>query len=325
MKKVLIIMHDFYSYAEAIKQGFLDKGYDVDLYFEQPSAIKYLILRKCERIFKTQWGYNMFLSYLYNKIKKSKKKYDLLLVIRGNILNEKFINNVKGSFLKDNAKKVYYTWDSFEFLNHKGKLGTFFDKKFSFDPKDVKTDSSWNLLPLFYAKNFDAELKKSCVEKEFDVSCIAGFNEVRYDLLSKIQEANPFLNIKVNLYINRKLFDLKAKLTPSFNDINKDWLIFDYLSHKEVAETYLKSKAILDITDEKQSGLSMRSIESVGLMRKLVTNNPYIKEFNIYRNVHLIDKDNLLIPKEWLNSDFEMLPEERVKYSLDGWINQLIS
>ena len=324
MKNVLIIMPNFYSYADAIKQELKNKGYNVDLFYEQPPVISYLTMRKIEKLTRSRFIYNFFLSTLYRKIKKTGRKYDCFLVIRGNILSKYFIKKVFMNFMNKDAKKVYYTWDSFENLDHKGKLGDEFDERFSFDSQDVAKNITWTLLPLFYTKYFDEDLLPKVYEKTYDLSCIAGFNEDRYNTLCKLQRINPTLTIKVCLYLSKDLYDMKVKYDPFYRTINKDWIIFEYLSPNEVSEITLRSKALLDITNAKQSGLSMRIIESIGLRRKIVTTNPYIKQYNFSNNALLINKESMIIPDEWLNLKYSLKEEDRLKYSLKEWINQLI-
>ena len=132
MRNILIIMPEFYTYYEAILGEFQRRGFKVFLFYEQPPTMKYLILRKLERLLHTRRVYDLFLNSLYRRIKKEGVIFDYFLVIRGNILNERFLDNVSKHLLSENAKKVYYTWDSFKFLDHQGALGNYFDKKFSF-------------------------------------------------------------------------------------------------------------------------------------------------------------------------------------------------
>ena len=324
MKNVLIIMPNFYSYAGAIQQEFENKGYNVDLFYEQPPVITYLTMRKIEKLTKSRFIYNCFLFDLYRKIKKTGRNYDYFLVIRGNILSKNFIKRVLANFLNKDAKTVYYTWDSFENLDHKGKLGDEFDNRFSFDSQDVENNVKWKLLPLFYTKYYDEDLLPKVAGIKYDLSCIAGFNEERYNILCKLQRINPTLTIKVCLYLSKDLYDMKVKIDPFYKTINKDWIIFEYLSPNEVSEINLRSKALLDITNAKQSGLSMRIIESIGLRRKIVTTNPHIKQYNFSNNALFINKESMFISEEWLNLKYSLKEEERRKYSLKEWINQLI-
>ncbi len=324
MKNALIIMPDFYGYAKNIRAEFHNQGYEVDLFYEEPPTIVFLTLRKIERIFKTRFVYQFFLNSLYRRIHQTGKKYDFFLVIRGNILNEGFIEKVSNNCMKDCAKRVYYTWDSFRFLDHHGALGDFFDAKYSFDSEDVKNNSSWTLLPLFYTADFDVDRIKQIPEKVYDLSCIACFNEERYKILEKIRQANPTLNLKICLYISKDLYDVKIKINPFFKKINTEWLIFNFLDTKEVADINLKSKAILDITANSQSGLSMRTVESVGLRRKLITTNPSVLEYNISENAVCMFNDNYIIDKEWLDADFRIDDTIRAEYSLGNWVNIIL-
>lgn len=324
MKNALIIMPDFYGYTKKIRAEFHNKGYDVDIFYEEPPTITYLILRKIERILRTRFVYSFFLNSLYRRIYRTRKKYDFFLVIRGNILNEHFIKKVNNYCMNECAKKVYYTWDSFRFLDHHGALGDLFDVKFSFDLEDVKTDPSWKLLPLFYTEDFNVDCIKHAFAREYDLSCIACFKEERYKVLERIRQANPTLNLKICLYISKSLYNIKARINPFFREVNRDWLIFNPLSSDEVADINLRSKAILDITTHGQSGLSMRTIEAVGLRRKVVTTNSSVLEYNISENAYCIKDGNFLIDQEWLDADFCIDDSTRNRYSLENWVDIIL-
>ena len=319
-------MPNFYTYPAEISNELKVRGYDVDVFDEAPRKILFLVINNISKWTKTKILYNLFCLFLYCKIKSKHEKYDFMLVIRGNILNNSFIRRIRCNLMNDSSKLVFYSWDSFKYLEHRGSLGDEFDRKYTFDSEDVKSDNTWQLLPLFYTSKFDNQASHEDKNEDTDLCCVAGFNLYRYKTLKKIEKANPGLKLLIRLYINKDLFNYKLKAEKEYSTLDMSWIYFDQLSSEEVACLNLRSKAVLDVTDIYQSGLSMRTIEAIGLKKKLVTNNLHVKEYDFYAsgNVFLFDTD-CKINQEWLNSSYVNDSSMREKYSLKSWVKTLLS
>ena len=87
-----------------------------------------------------------------------------------------------------------------------------------------------------------------------------------------------------------------------------------------------KSKTILDVQFSSQIGLTMRTIESLGMKNKLITTNPSIKYYDFYNsdNVFIIERKKPVIDKNFLEIPYRTIPKEIYeKYSLDTWVKTL--
>lgn len=324
----LVIMPNFYAYSKEIKDELENRGYTVDLFYEEPHRILFLIIRNLSNILKTSFIYRLFSNVLYHRICRKRHKYDLLIVVRGNILTGDFVDRIKNHLLTTKARDSYYTWDSFKYLMHEGKLGNHFSNCFSFDAVDVKNAPGWSLLPLFYTDTFNCDKCGTVCAYEYDICCIASFNEERYYAINKIVENNPNLHFYIRLYIDRKLFEYKRKTNPAFKQLNMAWISFELMTPTEVAKLNMSSKAVLDYTDKRQCGLSMRTIESIGLKRKLITNNLSVQDYDFYKdgNVLLlkIENEGTKIPEIWLNREYNDNKSVRSRYSLQFWTDCLL-
>jgi len=325
-KNALIILPRFYSYAKTIKDAFERKGYSVTLFYEEPPRIKFLTMRKLQKVFHTDTFYKKFNDKLYKKITKEKKRFDLLFVIRGNVLKQSFIERISNTLLNDGATKVYYTWDSLGNLHHKGDLANAFDKKYSFDRIDVTNKEGWNFLPLFYFDSFNEDVR-SLDNCEYDATCICSLNKYRYQTVSDIKDANPNLNIYAKFQIGRFLFLVKRLTDPFFRKVKKQDVIYKPIPAVAVRELYDKSKAVLDVTHENQKGLSMRTIESIGMNKKIITNNQDVKNYDFFTpsNVFVYSKDNLKLDQDWLEEENFYPKNIHDKYSIDHWVTTIIS
>lgn len=110
----------------------------------------------------------------------------------------------------------------------------------------------------------------------------------------------------------------------------KDDQLSERMTYEQIIDSICKSKAILDLNRENQSGMTLRPMEALFFKRKLVTNNRSIIQYKIY------DADNTYIIE---NKDFDGLDaflssvyveskeneEKRKAYSFDSWLDRMLS
>lgn len=74
-------------------------------------------------------------------------------------------------------------------------------------------------------------------------------------------------------------------------------------------------------------GLTMRSIESIGLDKKIITTGRDIINYDFYnpKNVCVIDIDDPCISSEFLSSFYDDLDDKtKSNYSLDKWLSDVL-
>ena len=80
---------------------------------------------------------------------------------------------------------------------------------------------------------------------------------------------------------------------------------------------------ILDIAKPNQAGLSFRIFESLGMNKKIITNNAAVMEYDFYNpnNILVIDFDNLVIPKAFFQTPYQPIDEViKQKYHLRSFV-----
>ena len=132
-------MPKFYAYQTAIRNDLVARGANPHFYDEEPEKAKYLILKNIGSIFHKDNVFDKFNKKLVSQILAEMPAggYDYMLVIRGNVLNELTIHELKLHALKANGKSIYYAWDSFDNMRHGPELGRMFDKRATFDSVDA--------------------------------------------------------------------------------------------------------------------------------------------------------------------------------------------
>lgn len=102
---------------------------------------------------------------------------------------------------------------------------------------------------------------------------------------------------------------------------------YNKLNSKNIADIVDKSKIVLDIQHPKQTGLTMRTIEMIGMKKKILTTNKEIKEYDFYRseNICVIDRNNIEINDDFLELPYKELDGEIYeKYSLNSWVQEVL-
>lgn len=99
----------------------------------------------------------------------------------------------------------------------------------------------------------------------------------------------------------------------------------DYISYSDYLRKIADSKCILDITNEGQTGLTLRFMESLFLSKKIITNNPEVKKYSFYNphNIFVLGEDNINCINDFVSSPyFAVDPKEIDYYEIDNWIDR---
>lgn len=321
MKKVLFIAPDFFNYSAIIKNKLIEKNYEVDWFDDRPSTN---IIDKCLLRVNRNFLKRKIKKYFYNKIFKAmeENKYDIVFVILGQSFNKEMFDDLKE--INPKAKFILYLWDSVKNFPHIENLSKAFDKTYSFDSQDCEK-YGYEFLPLFYIHE-----KKNDLDIIYDVTFIGTikkgklslFNKIRTELNDKYTKNYFYLYLQSKLvYFYNKFFNKEFRRTK-IRDFN-----YNKLNYEKNNEIILQSKIILDIPMANQNGLSIRTFESLGYHKKIITTNKNVLNYDFYRpeNIYYydgekIDFDNIFFESEYLELDEEILK----KYSLDRWIYNVL-
>ncbi|WP_277903473.1 lipopolysaccharide biosynthesis protein [Enterococcus lactis] len=183
----------------------------------------------------------------------------------------------------------------------------------SFDKKDVER------FYLNYNNQFidTSSLKVVSHEKKYKSElCFIGIDKGRLTYLTELQTFFKEVGIDSMIYI-----------VDSSRNSSSTYQYEKPLSYQEVINYEGNSKAILDIVQENQTGLSLRPIESIFLGVKLITNNNMVKYQDFYneQNCFLLTERPLSELKQFLNTPYIPVPDKILeKYTLKNWINNFI-
>ena len=89
-----------------------------------------------------------------------------------------------------------------------------------------------------------------------------------------------------------------------------------------------ESICFLDFPKDGQTGLTMRTIESMGVHTKLITTNKEILNYDFYNpnNIYILDLDDMRLPdNSFFNTKYEEINENIFnKYNIETWMDELL-
>ena len=323
-KKILLIAIP--NYAKGIIKKMEEMGYDVYFIPDKPneSAITKILGR-----LKTPLYQKILMEYYKEKIGALPQEDDFyrILIIRGEYTPIGAIRLLKEKY--PSAKRILYMWDSI--INNRGiqKKWDYYDELYTFDRKDYLNNINIiRFLPLFYYE--DCLPKKNSEDYEYDLSFIGTAHEDRIKIVNeacKKLENDGFKCFKY-YYLPHYLVYLYNKITNKwFKGVRKNEIMFKPLPFNQLYEIYGKSNCIIDIESSSQTGLTMRTIEIIGLKKKLITTNKDVINYDFYNqnNICVIDRNNPIIDEEFFKTPYVLLQENIYKkYALSSWLKYIL-
>lgn len=322
-KKILLIAPKFFGYEKEIAAELMKLGAQVDFLPDRPFNSP---LAKAA----TRLSRKLLLPYMDVFFKASLKQlggkvYDAIFVIQGEGLSKRTLKHFK--LLFPDSYLVLYMWDSMQ--NKRSLLGNLplYDARFTFDKIDSLT-LNMKFRPLFFTSGF---ARGSGVTYEYDLSFVGTAHSDRYKIISKIEASSP-LNVRFYKYLflqARWLFYIKKLFLRDFRRAKISDFNFYPLSAGEVQQIFSQSMAIVDIEHPRQTGLTMRTFETLGAGKKLITTNSAVSEYDFYspQNIFIIDRKCVAeIPAKFFSTPYQPVSAETLeKYSLSHWLIEIFS
>jgi hypothetical protein len=315
MQNILIIAPTTANIYQVIIDGFKKYGNDVEVGFMSNFAI-YKYKSKWERVgnflSKVFLNRNIKDVYVRKVIQKRfsilKEKYDIIFIIRPDQLTNKELIYLKSK----TPNLIAYYWDSMDFYPRKKKIIPFFDKVYSFDIQDCKK-YNFDLLTNFYY------YEPAAVAPDKTVFCISHIEKRRYAFFNQMGDFLKANNITYRFLTKQSKEKLRSPHIEYLKESIPYHKMLELLNHYEV---------VLDIAKPHQSGLSFRIFESIGMNKKIMTNNRSVMEYDFYNpnNILVIDFDNLVIPKSFFETPYQPIDEAiKQKYHLRSFVKTVLS
>lgn len=253
---------------------------------------------------------------------------DYVFVIRGHYLSPDFYDKLRK--IQKKAVFILYLWDSISTTRDFFIKRKFFDKILSFDRSDSLKYPYLIFRPLFYLNEFYNEVPITKDEILYDIYFLGRLYGDRVSIIRKIKkecEKNG-LRSKLILFaaIGGDLIHSLRDYSVKYEDFNL--IRFKTLTLSENINKIRKSISILDIELGYQSGLTIRTIESIGSNRKLITTNKDIINYDFYDSsrIFVMSRTQPMIPVDFISEPMKIYEKSIIdKYSIPGWINDVFN
>ena len=313
------IMKEYYSvFEEKLKKYFENP---VCIHGSDPSKYEMSFFIKKVKVFSRYRGtfgkffrkkYQNYLQNHYKKLIEEHKDSDYILAVGGVHYNNTFLKNLKK--VNPNIRTIAFLWDKFsEEITLAYKKD--YDIVYTFE-RDIAQKYNLKFRPSFYVEKMDEK-------KDVDCYYVGTLREKdRYYKIKEIYEYCKRNDLKSYL----KLFVEKDTMKAEFK--NSKILSKKKISYKKNLECSSKSKAIIELNYKNQKGLTLRSLECIGLKSKLITENRDIKNYDFYDsdNIYIIDSIDSIknIPLDFFKKDYKSLGKNiEKKYSLEGFLEEI--
>lgn len=326
-KKVLLLAPRFFNYENSILNEIRKLGGQADYYDERPGNDFFTKL--CIRLGYKKILANKINQYYSHILEKVNDVYDFVLIVNTESITKDILIKFREKLSK--SKFIIYMWDSVK--NKKGQIEfvNLVDKFITFDQNDIEFDNKIKYHPLFYVPEYES-ISRSVAKYKYDLLFIGTVHSDRYSIIKKIKDqllANRvmycyFYHPSKIVFILKKIFD------KNFRRIPMREVSFVPLRREQVISLIAQSRVILDVEHPSQSGLTMRTIESFGAKRKMITSNNNIKKYNFYNelNQKVFDRDTseIVVDDFFFDSPFESRSESvYTSYSLRNWLAEIFA
>ena len=329
---MLFIGPKTFGYENEIKQELERAGYTVDWHDERPSSSSLV-----KALIRVHPGLaaplsNAYFDRIFNSALKA--DYQIVFVIKGEALPLKKLEEFRKSL--PNIRFIYYTWDSFKNVKNAYEKLPYFDKAYSFDRFDCLADNKIKHLPLFYTNVYGKLAIPNPVAEaraDIDLLLLASLHSDRYSVAQGIFRAAmqimPGIRIFKHLYYqSRWVFALRKLIDPQFRVIPWGDVEWRALNTQQTVSLIARSRILIDVHHPKQTGLTMRMMESLGAQKKIITTNPDVKNYDFYRpeNILVVDRNNPIITEDFLRQPYQPLDNNTYsRYSLQMWVKEIFS
>jgi len=320
-RRILYIAPRFFGYDEDIAAEMNRRGATVTRLFDRPfdrpfmTAVTKLAPRSIA---------NAALPIYRQTLEQAPSPFDIVFVVNGQTLPATFLDELRAH--SPRATFILYLWDSLR--NRASVIPTLpkYDQILGFDRSDA-VQFGFSYRPLFFAPVFDSDATEP---PRYDISFIGTAHTDRAPIVHTLDTVLPaemarFWYLFLQAPWVRRYYALKS---GAFRRVPAGMFRYAPMPKDEIGRVFKQSRAILDIEHPQQRGLTMRTLETLGAGKKLVTTNRHIMEEAFYNpeNIQVIDRHDVRVDPEFLRQPVKPIAEAvRARYSLAGWLDEILA
>lgn len=322
-KRVLMFCEDFFGYREQMAGRLRKMGAQVDLYDERPSngtAAK-IALRLGLGIYRraVRRYYRGILEECGGGI------YDYVFVVKGEVVDKEVVEALRERLPE--AEFILYLWDAVANIPDGEKKLPLYDRVYTFDPVDAR-DFGLRFRPLYFGKEYGQPAEEPAAYR-YDMAFIGTAHSIRPRVVRELERSlqEQGRSCFSFLFLPHPLVYFHHKLrNPAYRGVRKADIHFRPLDGSVVREIYQTSRCVLDVEHPDQRGLTARTIELLGMGKKIVTTNQWISQYDFYNanNICVIDREHPAVDESFFGQAYEKIPDAVLAhYTLSAFIGEI--
>ena len=326
-KRILFIAPDFFGYERFIRNKMEALGAKVDFYPEGAVRSSYLkALKKIhpQLLFAANRRH-------YQRIFQETKDlaYDYVFFIKCESIGVNLLRKMRAAFGRSTF--ILYLYDSMANIKGIKRKLPFFDRVLTFDRNDAAQNPGFFFRPNFFADEYGppGAASQDLDRDLYDLCFIGTIHSDRYGIINRLTDDCEKRGLRFTRYCylqNRMMFYLYKAMNKEFRRAKIDDFQFQQLGSEKVRDIVSRSSIVLDTQHPRQTGLTMRPIEAIGMRKKVMTTSCEVRDYDFFdpRNICVINKDDIRIPDDFLTSSYRPVdPEISRKYSLSAWVEDV--
>lgn len=309
MANILFLAPEYFGYNTLLKDEMESQGHSVDFLPDTRENLYSLILKRLNL-------YNN--KDFHQEIKRyfSLHKYDIFFVIGGRRLSIELLNYLRSEY--KSVKFVMYQWDSIKNFDYRSILSSF-DSVKTFDSIDSKI-LNIDYYPLFYKKN------DVYVDTTFDFLFVGIWHSDRIEILNNIYNVATKKGMTCDFKVYYPYYMYFYLVYIKRLKIKSQFFIHKPIPLRVTQNLYRQARCIVDIAHPQQSGLTMRTIETLGNRKKLLTTNTNIVNEKFYdpSQIQVLDRDIDNLELNFIYNKY-VESEDIISLEITNWVKNLLN
>ena len=320
--RVLLFAPRTFGFYRHIIDALASNGYDVE-FFDEIFTTKGGLLRKL--LLKLPLRVRTLLQkrYVSAVLKTISGKVDYIFIIRGEYFSSDVLLLLEDRF--PSSQRIMYQWDSSKNLRFFEDQILWFNRVFTFDNSDADRFGVKHKSLFFNSLHTQSSTGPVKAGK---MTFVGTHHSNRFRFIRKFLDENPRLKRNSDIRLFRPITSFLRALVFNRTELegaNISDFVTRPVKELEVLRILSESEFILDITQQDQVGLTIRTFEALGLGRKLITTNPNIKNYQFYdaRNIFIVDEYNLRVSDKFLSLPYVPLSDDVLEmYYVNNWVKE---
>lgn len=324
MAEILLIGSPFFGYRDRVAVELRRQGYCVDAIDDRPS--EGVVFKSLAKVAPRALA------------KEVAKHADAIvsMIARGSYKHVVYMGGMTFLFTRGQVERMRsaargadcaaYLWDSVENSPALAASLDLFDRALSFEPADCER-YGMELRPLFYSGAYAGLPAEPEGGFLYDACFVGSVHQPgKFEAVKRICDGLEREGLRVFRHFfmpSRSAAAYRRATNPAYRGVD---FAYEPLPAERVAEVYSLSRAVVDSPQARQAGLTMRTLETVGSRRKLITANPDVRNYDFFRygDVAVVEGRSLPSKSFFDRSYHELPPEIYESYSIASFAGALL-